>query len=599
MGVILWYQIEFPGLGVNVSNDVWSGSYIVDADITIGYGIDRPGVFTARLINLPLEVTKALITALQSAPAGPDGGVPIVIHLGYFDFPKDVVLEGRIETIDSKVRDGLVTTLKGSEKATYILLNTKDIGANAPPPRISWSTPVTAQQVVSDIVGNASGVNVVSPVTPLTSTFDSPHLEGTDAFDLLKKFASLTDTAEVLVHQGSVQFGEAITYPPLLGLPSAPDPSTLAAILTGEDSLIMLDPFGSARLAKFQPLAIGAPSPDIVATDLPAAAGVGAFDFTTEGVPSMRAGQLAVATVAEYADPFNAFRITELTHSFSTSGGYTCSGRAASFIIGGSNRQQTQEGRRSSAQTVAEVIGKGMQDSHEARPAIDVGRLKDSTPAKRYASLYYRQDFSPSKASPAIDTDISTQNEVLKDKPVASPFAFHKVGLLVPLYEGMRALLAQNRSVRQDAVVAGFLWSNDPQMDRPQGKATDWWLCLPTGVDGQGIPTGDGVNDLTAGDGRRVIEAKGLRIRIGVGMLTAVGSRPTEGNADELVIEQGQKTSITIKKNGNLELTVDSGKTVTVTDSSVTLTLGNNKLTISGNVEITGDVKITGNVTVS
>ena len=96
-----------------------------------------------------------------------------------------------------------------------------------------------------------------------------------------------------------------------------------------------------------------------------------------------------------------------------------------------------------------------------------------------------------------------------------------------------------------------------------------------------------------------MIEAKGLRIRIGAGMLTAVGSRPTEGNADELVIEQGQKTSIVIKNNGNLELTVDSGKTVTVTDSSVTLTLGNNKLTISGNVEITGDVKISGNVTVS
>jgi hypothetical protein len=581
MGVILWYQIEFPDQGVKVSNDVWSGSYIVDAEIAVKYGIERPGTFVAKLTSLPLDVTKALITALQSAQAGPGGGVPIRIHLGYFDLPKAVVLDGRVQTIDSRVRDGLVTTLQGYEKASYILMNTKDIGANAPPPRISWSTPVTAQQAVQDIVAKAGGVSVLSPVTPATTTFSSPHLEGKNAFDLLRKFAAVTATAEVLVHEGSVQFGDAVSYPPLLGPPSPPSPSSLGALLSGDDQLIMLNPFGNARLAKFNPLDIGAPSADLVATDLPAAAGVGAFDFTTEGVPAMRAGHLVVATVAEYADPFRAFRISELTHSYSKAGGYTCTGRAIRFIVGGSNRQQTQDGRSASAQAVAELLSNKMQDAHEAHPAIDVGRVKDSTPAKRVASMYYRQDFSPTKASPSVDSDISTQNVVLQDKPVASPFAFHKVGLVVPLYEGMRALIAQNRSIRQDAVVAGFLWSNDPHMDRPQGKVTDWWLCLPTGLDGQGLPTGDGANDLTAGDGRRVIETKGLRIRIGQGMLTAVGNRPTEGNADELVIEQGKGATITIKNSGDVEVAVAAGKTIKLTDGSTSLTLGNNAVKIA------------------
>ena len=582
MGVILWYQIEFPDQGVNVSNDVWSGSYIVDAEITVKYGIERPGTFVAKLTNLPLPVTKALISALQEAPAGPDGGVAIRIHLGYFDFPKDLVLDGRIQTIDSKVRDGLVTTLQGYEKASYILMNTKDIGANAPPPRIPrrpWGGPVTAEQVVNEIVPH--GVSVLSPVTTAKTTFTGPHLEGKNAFDLLRKFAAVTATAEVLVHEGSVQFGDAVSYPPLLGPPSPPSPSSLGALLSGDDQLIMLNPFGNARLAKFEPLDIGAPSADLVATDLPTAASVGAFDFTTEGVPAMRAGQLVVATVAEYVDPFRAFRISELTHSYSKAGGYTCAGRAIRFIAGGSNRQQTQDGRSASAQAVAELLSNKMQDAHEAHPAIDVGRVKDSTPAKRVASLYYRQDFSPTKASPSVDSDISTQNVVLQDKPVASSFAFHKVGLVVPLYEGMRALIAQNRSIRQDAIVAGFLWSNDPQMDPPQGQATDWWLCLPTGLDGQGLPTGDGVNDLTAGDGRRVIEAKGLRIRIGQGMLTAVGNRPTEGNADELVIEQGQGATITIKSSGDVEVAVAAGKTIKLTDGSTSLTLGNNAVSIT------------------
>ena len=44
----------------------------------------------------------------------------------------------------------------------------------------------------------------------------------------------------------------------------------------------------------------------------------------------------------------------------------------------------------------------------------------------------------------------------------------------------------------------------------------DWWLCLPTEVRGTPpLPSGKGVNDLTANDGRRVIEAVGLKIVVG------------------------------------------------------------------------------------
>ncbi len=124
----------------------------------------------------------------------------------------------------------------------------------------------------------------------------------------------------------------------------------------------------------------------------------------------------------------------------------------------------------------------------------------------------------------------------------------------------MRALLNQVRDNPDDTVVAGFLWPNAPKTDRPKSKEGDWWLCLPTeltGGAGTALPTGKGVNDLIAADGRRVVEAIGLKVAIGEDACTAVGERPEEGSAEVFLLTHKSGTTVTIDADGSV--TVDGG----------------------------------------
>ena len=55
MGIVIWYKLAFPG--VTVSNDIFSGDYILDADITLEMTAgDSADTFKATLVNLPADV---------------------------------------------------------------------------------------------------------------------------------------------------------------------------------------------------------------------------------------------------------------------------------------------------------------------------------------------------------------------------------------------------------------------------------------------------------------------------------------------------------------------------------------------------------------
>ena len=53
------------------------------------------------------------------------------------------------------------------------------------------------------------------------------------------------------------------------------------------------------------------------------------------------------------------------------------------------------------------------------------------------------------------------------------------------------------------------------------------------------VPSGKGVNDLTAADGRRTIEAVGLKVSVGKSLCTAVGKRPADAAAEVFLIQGG------------------------------------------------------------
>lgn len=70
MGVILWYQVNFTELKITVSNDVYSGDYLDDAEIKVEYEIGQPGKFEINFQNLPLDVNKAIADKLKSSGTG-------------------------------------------------------------------------------------------------------------------------------------------------------------------------------------------------------------------------------------------------------------------------------------------------------------------------------------------------------------------------------------------------------------------------------------------------------------------------------------------------------------------------------------------------
>ena len=98
-------------------------------------------------------------------------------------------------------------------------------------------------------------------------------------------------------------------------------------------------------------------------------------------------------------------------------------------------------------------------------PAIDVGEVTGYTPGEREqekhrTTLNYGQTPPPDNTAPSVTVKVEKDNgAALNNKPMASPFAWQKCGLIVPVYPGMRALLGHNLDLTNDAVVVGFLWS--------------------------------------------------------------------------------------------------------------------------------------------
>jgi hypothetical protein len=429
-------------------------------------------------------------------------------------------------------------------------------------------------------IARQSGVTLAGTADPATPQLDSISDQAEEAFHLLDKIAGRFG-AEILVQGGQVMFGQALQYPQSSGLPSVPNPATILALITGDDSLIATAGMDSARLAEFKPVQIGSTSKLRIITDLPPQADVKAFDFTVLGVSGMRAGQLVVASVDGYQNPFSAFRILSIAHSFSPQTGYTCGGRAVTFQASTGNRALSDLARRGSAPVIADRIVGKIRDSQASFPSVDVGKVQTASAADRTVSLFYGQQPDSSLSSPSIDADVPEGASVLLSKPVAAPFAWYNVGLSVPVYPGMRALLNQVRDVRDDAVVTGFLWADEPEMSPPPANDGDWWLCLPTKVSGSPPqPAGAGANDLTAADGRRVIEVAGLTITVGSAKCTAVGTRPAEGPADVFLITHKSGTTVQIDADGNVTVN-GQGSQVSLSCGGATLTVGNGKVAIS------------------
>ncbi|MFJ8439859.1 hypothetical protein [Kitasatospora griseola] len=595
MGVILWYRVAFPTLGLTVSNDATSAGILSDAAITVDHALGRAGGFTVELAILPLAAHRALSGALDGKRADAGGGVPTVVTLGYLDAPgsRQAVLRGRVTGIGVSPRfPPLGVCLTGDEEAAHRLLTAT--GASGVDGLAHFHSVQTTPAAAARAIVERGGGTLAAGASPAGDPQDF-NLDGPNDFELLADLAR-DCKAEFLVQDGTVQFGTAVTHPPDGPGPSVPvDPSAALSALAGEDALIAPATGTVARLASFRPVRAATAAALKGAGDLPDDVSVAAFDFTVLGAPELRAGQLVAAGVAGFENPLRGYRIIELTHSSSREG-YVCTGRAAAFTpapgglglgggdgSAGANRRNTEAARRGSPAAVVEAISQRIRDARAVSPSVDVGEVAAAKPDRRVADVGYGQGEGPPAAAPSVDLAVAPGGPVLHGKPLAAPFAWYNTGLSVPVYPGMRALLHGVRGSRADTVVGGFLWSNEPAMARPAAKAGDWWLCLPTAISPgpDPRPIGKGANDLTAADGRRVIETAGLKVVVGAAACSAVGDRPTEGAAEEFQLSHASGTALRIGPGGDVDLTAAAGAKVTVTAGTTSVTVSADQVRVA------------------
>ena len=348
------------------------------------------------------------------------------------------------------------------------------------------------------------------------------------------------------------------------------------------------------NLAEFRPMAQNLPGKDSDnrLLEIPPHQTLG-FSFIVTGDPKLRPGQKVSANieskVGKETQSFRKndqnqgeFRIHTLEHNLSMTGGYYCKGQAVKTCSEKQCRDQQQALGLGNPDRIAEKLSQNAKDERRKNPSIEIGRVKQYNigdgvgDAPHRSTLYFGQNFDNSETQPSIRAEVEVEdNHLLLNKPIASPFAWHKCGLVVPVYQGMKALLAHNLNLPDDALVTGFLWSEKPNIEPPKNHEGDWWLCLPIDFDSSSPPKDDtkAANDLISNNGKRVIQVKGLKITIGTKMLSSVGTRPKEGEDNEFLIEHTSGTKLHIASDGSLSIEAS-------------------KISIKGNVTIEGNVEI-------
>ena len=578
MGFIIWYKVQIEeadagagslpstsasllggGLPLKVSNDVVSGQYIIDADITLTMKEGASAsAFEIRLPNLPAEVVKTLKSKQKEAVGS---GKPLLarIFLGYFDdvplsTVKDPTMVGAITFLKSKVNENgiLETEIRGQELGGYRL-------------RTSFCSskgqrgPTTADNLVKEIVENANKgitddnykVEVADNIS-LNQTWPNFTLQGNNGLQALEQITRKANSP-LIIRDKKIFMGKAV------GGEQGPtfDP---------DNNIVQLD---EAEYSEEIPEVCGRRKNSQRKTEPRSQ-----IELKVLGDPKLRVGQNVTLKLPDV--PAGNLRVAKVIHDFSMQTGYVC--EVSLVVAEPGQRVQSGGGAKGAVDRIKELA----ESLHDQRPAINIGEVKEYEPGnqgKHLVTLNYGQSPPPEAVAPSIETPVDDDTQ-LHRRAITSPFAFHKCGLTVPIYPKMRAWLAHNRGLVNDAMLAGFLWAENPAYERPQNEPGDYWLCLPTELGQDGLPTGKGVNDLTDKTGLRVIQAKGLHIVVGEKKLPAVGERPTLPEKNTIVIEHQSGTQITIDSDGVLKIET-SNKDITLTNGSVSMKLSGAAVEVS------------------
>lgn len=574
-GVFTKYVLEFPGQKLKISNDPASGDLVLDSDVTVTMARGTAGsTFKIQIYELPKDTLKTLKDAVKD-PLATNHSVNI--QLGYFDTAVDTVLESGVfgnvsAAAGASPNDGkLVTTINGKEGALFAASETTH-AASVPSDKASSFADV-AQEVLNTVFttdGKTANPGVDAVVTQAVQSDAKPTGPSKSEVSFPKGGTVLTALAQVasMAKQELLLVDKAV----ILGLQILLNPT------------VQLDP--QVNLAQFEELNLSI-RPRRTGKTPPDPVTVKGFSFTALGDPTMRPGQTVVVSGIDALKSPPTFVIRNVEHQFNSTKGYTCVGAAAEVLKDGSLAVALDAAIKSSAASAAQGVAGQISAAGAKNPAIEVVSVKQAGRDAFRADLYYSsQDDNDPEPQPSVNIVVEeVDKQVYENKPIASPFAWRKCGLVTPLYPGMKALLAHNVGLPTDGIVTGYIWSAQPDAPPPPNKTGDWWLCLPIDFAGD-KPPDDGtkaVNDLTSATGHRVIEAKGLKITIGASKLGTVGARPSEGGDDEFLIEHASGASLHIDSQG--ALTIVSKGAMSIDASSASLSI-KGKVTIQGSLEI-------------
>jgi len=83
----------------------------------------------------------------------------------------------------------------------------------------------------------------------------------------------------------------------------------------------------------------------------------------------MRPAQKVSISVKDIgSDPGIEFRILEVTHSFSTSGGYSCFGRAVRTCVGEECRRKEKAAKQPNAESIIDRLDERAESEQKRRP---------------------------------------------------------------------------------------------------------------------------------------------------------------------------------------------------------------------------------------
>jgi hypothetical protein len=566
------------GLPLTVTNNVYSFGLILDADVEVtmaeGATADQ---FKITVYDLPDRDFQQLRSSYRG------GRLSASISLGYFDNPNQVfgdhpVIRGRIVDVKGSARDDgrTQTEIFGHEEAGYLMQHAPAAVAL----RGHGSLDDVVHQLLRSVHGNGSGGIRLARGSTLGTRVRDYTIVGGSVLAALTQLANLAQQP-IVITDGSVAIGPAV------GTAHAPvnfDPSVnIARLGQGQQE----SPPAGANGAGGSRGGSGGDAGGAATTTPFDAPTDGAGDRSVEdwqlvsvlGHPGLRVGQLVRVTGLQ-TNPPRPVRISQLKHRYSTSSGYVCEVTLTDVAAG--VRARPQVGPAS----VIDEWNRALLNVRQNNPAVDVGQVTSYSPghsadqaAAHRATMNYLQAPEQTASAPSVDSPISNHAQLL-NKPIASAFAFDKVGLITPVYPGMRAVVVHNRSVTNDAIVAGWLWPSNPRSIPPPNEPGDYWLALPTQLGSDGKPTGKGVNDLIDAHGCRAVHARSLHVLVGASALSDVGTRPTVAADDTIVIEHSSGTKITIDSSGGLTISTEH-KAITLGNGSVTLKLDGASVAVS------------------